>query len=259
MVVVAITQGFYVAVDPWCFYFMPRLANSLLYVTNFPLGILAFTSILFHWIEVIQTSIRTIKKEQMMKSINMNYKGKEVTVEDMVERVQFLQKLKIPFGVFLVLLTIAVYALMTAARLNSKYVVPLFAVLYALIGLCWLMLLAGFLIYGRRLIRLMPFELTKKVSRLTRKLTILSAFILLCFVVMAPTLLIVAPTTKNAALAQYAVVEILICFICFAICFVFIRWRRSFPFIVFGETHSQTGSQSSLRRAPTTDSASSPV
>ena len=101
----------------------------------------------------------------MMQNINKNYKGKDITLEEMVERVNFLQKLKIPFGVFLVGLTVAVFVLETLAHLNPESRELLRTVMFIMVMLCWVFLILGYLIYGRRLIKLMPFQLTKKVTR----------------------------------------------------------------------------------------------
>mmetsp|Transcript_13738 Transcript_13738/g.19051 ORF Transcript_13738/g.19051 Transcript_13738/m.19051 type:complete len:374 (-) Transcript_13738:23-1144(-) len=242
MLIVAVTESLYVIMDPWSLYFMPRIVNNLLFGTQYSVVITCFAAILFHWIEVVRTSIQTIRKENMMQNINVHYKGKEVTVEDMVERVKFLQKLKIPFALFLILLTAAIYVMEIFMALEPQLTTSLLAILNIMVGLCWLFMLLGFLIYGRRLIRLVPFQITKKVKKLTHKLTVLSAFILLLYIVVSPPLIVIPASSGASILGRYAAVQLLVWFVCFAICVVFMRWQKRFPFLVFGETsRSGTG------------------
>ena len=43
-------------------------------------------------------SLESLKKEHMLQKVSIYYKGKDITLEDMVSKVKFLKKLQIPFG-----------------------------------------------------------------------------------------------------------------------------------------------------------------
>src|SRR3954467_9124395 len=97
----------------------------------------------------------------MLASISINYKGKPITIEDMLQQARFLKKLKIPF-----VCTVAVIFLLVVMRAVTKHYgiiqVPSI-ILAAVVVLNWLACAGGFVIYGRRLVTLMPNSFSSKV------------------------------------------------------------------------------------------------
>src|SRR4051794_39581575 len=91
---------------------MPKIPNDMLQGSYFYLGIALFVSVLFHWIDLYHVSISTLKQEQMLQKINANYKGVQITVEDIVAKVTFLKKLRLPF--IICVLVIAVFQWLTS-------------------------------------------------------------------------------------------------------------------------------------------------
>ena len=95
----------------------------------------------------------------MMRKINSNYQ-KEVTVESVVEKVRFLKKLKYPFIVIIFINAVLMIVWAFFER-NGLYTIVLFAI--------WLIVFilncVGFLVYGRKLVSLMPKDIVKKVRR----------------------------------------------------------------------------------------------
>jgi hypothetical protein len=109
----------------------------------------------------------------MLQRISINYRGKSVTVEDMLKHATFLKKLKLPF-VILVATDTVLYLVVaiTMSISDSDAVVPeLLIVVYNCVIAIFISL--GFLVYGRRLVSLLPNQYCGKVKRLSFKLTIL--------------------------------------------------------------------------------------
>ena len=98
----------------------------------------------------------------MFQKINKNYKGKEVTLEEVVHKVKFLSRLKIPFAIFVVFVFVSMMSLSVLIGLDIQPVLLDYLV-HAQLAIYYLKLSVGFLIYGRKLVSLMPYEITKKV------------------------------------------------------------------------------------------------
>jgi hypothetical protein len=102
----------------------------------------------------------------------MNYKAKIVTVEEMLKQATFLKKLKFPF-IFIVL---TLFVLYVVEAVENSLGTPQTSLIVLAVYNClvWLLATGGFLIYGRRLVSLLPNNYSKKVKRLTFNLIILS-------------------------------------------------------------------------------------
>ena len=113
-------------------------------------------------IEVYQTALKALKREKMLQSINSKYPGIEITIEDVLTKVHFLSRLKIPFIISVLLLTIINEICQTVGVI---YAPSLFWLRTIYVALFWLILNIGYIIYGRKLLNLMPPELVKKVRK----------------------------------------------------------------------------------------------
>jgi hypothetical protein len=123
-------------------------------------------------VELYHMSVSKIKQENMLQSISINYKAKTVTVEDMLKQATFLKKLKFPF-IFTVTTLFVLNVVQAVEKSKGNQVVPM-VILTAYNVLNWLFCTGGFLIYGRRLVSLMPNHFSGRIRRLTTKLTLLS-------------------------------------------------------------------------------------
>lgn len=235
--VIALFQLIFLAIDPFSLYgIMNPLLNSFLNGPQWYLGIFAYASILFHWIDLYNVSVTSMRTENMLVNINKNYKGKQITLEQMVEKVNFLKKLRTPF--------ICVVASVFTFQIISNFLVYFLKnILYFLLFIfytqtLWLILTFGFIIYGRRLVSLMPPNLFKRVRKLTLKVTVLSCIKIISFLVY----IIVYNTvggypdpegyiTISFAIYYFVAVE------CFAMVMVFMKLNSQFPyfFVADGE------------------------
>jgi hypothetical protein len=108
----------------------------------------------------------------MLQSISINYKGKPITIEDILKQAKFLRRLKFPFvGTFIVIFLLDIVKAVT--KQHGITTVPS-AILAAVAAFAWLLCVLGFLIYGRRIVQLLPNKYSTKVKRLTVQLTGLS-------------------------------------------------------------------------------------
>jgi hypothetical protein len=112
---------------------MPSVANSLLAGSHFYLSFAVFVSILFHWIDLYNLSIKTLQHSYSFANQT------PITVEDMIEQVSFLRRLKLPFFVTVTLM--AVFQWVTV------YVPNLFPFFLAYCCVNYMLLSVGYLLY----------------------------------------------------------------------------------------------------------------
>ena len=66
-------------------------------VESIILGI--FIVILFHWIEFYYITLKTLKKEEMLKKINSRYSGTDITPDTIISKAKFALRFKLPLGI----------------------------------------------------------------------------------------------------------------------------------------------------------------
>jgi hypothetical protein len=115
----------------------------------------------------------------MLQSISINYRGSPITIEDILQQATFLKKLKIPFLCSVGL----IFALdvMKAITKQMGYIEAPSITLTSVVVLNWIVCAGGFLIYGRRIVQVLPNKFTSKVKRLTLQLTVMSVSIQISF------------------------------------------------------------------------------
>jgi len=235
----AIFQVLYLSIDPvGVFGIMSLLANWLVEGTDFYLGIFIYTSILFHWADIYYTSLTSIRTENMLRTINTNYKGTHVTVEQVVQKVVFLKKLKIPFAV--VVLSVMIFQIVSA--FNFYAILPF--IYYSTV--VWIVLMAGFVFYGRRLVSLMPPELFLRVRTLTLRVTILSV-IKVCSLLsydIGGWISISNIPTPGSTLAWTFTVSYFVFVECSAMIMVFAQPNKKWPFLFMADYSGKTNSGS---------------
>eukprot|EP00027_Filamoeba_sp_ATCC50430_P004017 CAMPEP_0168564506 /NCGR_PEP_ID=MMETSP0413-20121227/13288_1 /TAXON_ID=136452 /ORGANISM="Filamoeba nolandi, Strain NC-AS-23-1" /LENGTH=181 /DNA_ID=CAMNT_0008596195 /DNA_START=482 /DNA_END=1023 /DNA_ORIENTATION=- len=175
----------------------------------------------------------------------MNYRGKEVTVEDMVAQVQFLQRLKIPFLLAIFIIFCSDILLMIGSVLLK---LPLLhAILVAVVVVYYIGLIIGFFIYRRKLVAIMPFELTKKVKKLTFRVTALATYILVTIVIVSPLWVLFPPTTAAGALVAHIIFQIQIAVLCFFMMSVCLSWKKKFPWVSFNANQKSSSQYATPR------------
>jgi len=237
--VLAIFQVVYLSTDPLGLKgVVSGTANWEVEGTDFYIGIFVYTSILFHWVDIYYTSLTSIRTENMLRTINTNYKGTHVTVEQVVQKVVFLKKLKIPFLV--VVLSVMIFQIV--AGFYFAAILPF--IYYSTV--VWIVLMAGFVIYGRRLVSLMPPELFQRVRKLTLRVTILSVIkvlSLLSYIIGSWASASSIPTPAST-MAWSFTVSYFIFVECSAMIMVFAQPNKKWPFLFMADYSGKTSSGS---------------
>eukprot|EP01117_Protostelium_nocturnum_P013002 TRINITY_DN481_c0_g1_i1.p1 TRINITY_DN481_c0_g1~~TRINITY_DN481_c0_g1_i1.p1 ORF type:complete len:426 (-),score=102.38 TRINITY_DN481_c0_g1_i1:214-1491(-) len=130
--------------------------------------LMIFSSILLHWIELYQKSLKSIRKIAMMQKVNSRFQG-NVTIEDILLQVSFLKKFRIPYFFFsLISLGFSATSIYAEYRINTSLTYwGIYTLYFFYLMLLWIGFLIGFLWFGFRLGKIMPPGLEGKVKALT--------------------------------------------------------------------------------------------
>ncbi|PRP80791.1 hypothetical protein PROFUN_11531 [Planoprotostelium fungivorum] len=163
------------ALDYWgLFNILPYGAYNAIYYFIDWLYVLLFTVMLLHWAEIYQVTMKSIKTRDMMKKVNSNYVG-ELTIEEVMTSLTFLQRFKIPF----LAITGASFIMWLARTIGGLLIsnpfgwIVFFAFANAFYACVWLGCGVAFFIYGYRLIKLMPETMSAKIKSITSKMVII--------------------------------------------------------------------------------------
>jgi len=211
---------------------LPFFIIQLSYGLSFPLLSLLFTLVLFHWADVYQTTTKILRREEMLEKINSQYESK-VTLEDVVSKTRFMSKLRIPFLVlngfaFIVGLArdIAFVSIPPPRAIHYVWSV-VFLFLYFFEGI-------GFLIYGRKVVSVLPDILAVKMRRVTKSISIIAVLFISTFVLAG---LAFALTVDNAWVFVLGTsvwrLGLLVVVVFVLSLFVRPRMQRQFPYFVF--------------------------
>jgi len=147
----------------------PTGLSFLTYIET-PNLVLIFSVLLAYWIDFYQAILIKLKKEQMLKKINSAYQG-NVTFEDILEQISKMRKVKIFTAVLVILGYAAFITFMSLASTSTdgKSDLNSFVGMVSWFAFVWLLLGVGFMIFGLKLCKLMPVELSSRIQRLTYK------------------------------------------------------------------------------------------
>ncbi|PRP83779.1 hypothetical protein PROFUN_08977 [Planoprotostelium fungivorum] len=160
------------ALDWWGnFNILPSSVYNALYNLIDWLYIVLFVGILLHWAELYQKTMKSIRTRDMMKKVNSNYNG-EITVEQVMSNLTFLQRFKIPFiaiaGVtFLIWIARIIGSQLINDQKSWNVFFPFMILFYAVV---WIGFGIGFCFYGYKLMRVMPEAMGRKIRWITIKL-----------------------------------------------------------------------------------------
>lgn len=155
-------------IDPFG-YMVPYILILLWNSFTFLLGDLFLALILLHWIEVFYAATSALNKAEMIAKVNKTY-DPSVSVEQIQERFYRMTKFKAFFFGFFALSCIfqILWVIAIGLRRPMSHIVDRTALgLYILMSVIFF---SSFIIYGRKLRKLMPEELAGEVKTITWKI-----------------------------------------------------------------------------------------
>jgi len=147
----------------------PQAMVVLIYIET-PNLVLIFTVLLAYWIDFYQAILIKLRKEEMLKKINSSYQS-NVTFEDILQQIAKMRKVKILMGVLTVIGYVAfiVFIALALHSVENKQDLYSFVGMVTWFAFVWLLLGISFIIFGLRLCKLMPPQLSGRIQRLTYK------------------------------------------------------------------------------------------
>mmetsp|Transcript_3104 Transcript_3104/g.4250 ORF Transcript_3104/g.4250 Transcript_3104/m.4250 type:complete len:299 (+) Transcript_3104:1335-2231(+) len=256
---ICVMSFFVMAIDPIGQHnMMPDLLYKILVDIDEPLAVIAFLGVLLHWFELVRMSKRKLKHESMLQQINANYPGKPITMEDMLESIKFLKKFKMPF--YLLSAWTLVFSILCDA-FTTIHLLPLtFNCLQQVyFVLLWIAMTVGFFIIRKKLVALMPYQLSSQVRKMTLRVSVLCVFNLCIFIIFSTVEITATPQTAGETLAIFMVERSVVIFNCMVTCSTFLHFKKGFPFFSVSASSSFGISKSSGGTKGTTSNLDSNV
>ncbi|PRP86094.1 hypothetical protein PROFUN_03081 [Planoprotostelium fungivorum] len=205
------------ALDWWGTYnIMPFHFYNAIWMLIDWLFIVLFTGLLLHWAELYQKTMKSIKQRDMMMKVNSNYQG-ELTVEQVMTKLTFLQRFKIPF-----ILVTVISGSVWVGRIVGNYKIwtvsawrTFYPFEWSFFSTVWLLFGIIFTVYGIRLCRVMPEMMAHKMKMMTFKMI---AVLMLQILAALHTVIsnVVEHDTSKTIMRRDAItwtVRLLVCFI----------------------------------------------
>jgi len=135
-------------------------------------GVSILGLILFHWIEVFYMSVTAINTEQQLSKISVFNKGRDVSLDDIINKTNNMFRMKIPYIVCVAI--IALYQIPSVVFTLQYSILHSFISIGSIIllGLFYIIFCTAFVIYGRKISSLIPPELTNRFKYLNIKVEI---------------------------------------------------------------------------------------
>ncbi|PRP83121.1 hypothetical protein PROFUN_09800 [Planoprotostelium fungivorum] len=162
--------------DYWGVYgVMPPLAFFTFHAIIEWLLVGVFCAIVLHWVNIYNSTVKSIRRQEMIMKINSNY-AQTVSVEDVVQSVTFLKIFRLPY--------IAITGITLCITIARLFAIPLVTSVEGYGGfyrffnawflILWFLFGVAFAIYGYRLQRVMPPASSHKIQRVTGKLCLMA-------------------------------------------------------------------------------------
>lgn len=203
----------------------------------FPLMSTLYCIILFLWVDVYDTTIQVLKREEKLRKINKNY-NKETTLTDILEQTGKLNNVLHRFKIVIVSLNVGawIYQIVREALLSARVVttrVPwVQQVWLAYFGVVYLVETIGFFYYAPKLLSIMPSgQISKKMLRVTRIIRVQAIIFMICWVALVCILSIPAVNVGLFVFAEFVYRFIVFVILC-TIMSLFVRMERNWPFLV---------------------------
>ncbi|PRP80798.1 hypothetical protein PROFUN_11538 [Planoprotostelium fungivorum] len=160
--------------DYWGVYdVLPVLVYHGIYYFIDWLFVLVFCGILLDWAELYSVTMKAIRSREMMKKVHTNMTT-ELSLEEIMTRITFIQRFKIPF-----IVTAGLSFLVWVARVVGNVTITdpagyqvWFIFTPAYYAAVWLGFGVAFCIYGYRLIRVMPQATARTIRTKTIKMVV---------------------------------------------------------------------------------------
>ncbi|PRP74446.1 hypothetical protein PROFUN_06575 [Planoprotostelium fungivorum] len=148
----------------------PKVFFTLFYARDWILPV-CFSAILSHWVELYQYSLKSLRQQEMIRKINVNFSG-ALSMEDILKRIAFLQRFRIPFGIGS-LITIGLWILWIAGTYhftNPDAIKGLQMAYNSIQVAIWCLFFLGFVVCGIRLLGILPPTVAPKIRKMTYQL-----------------------------------------------------------------------------------------
>ncbi|PRP77646.1 carbonate dehydratase [Planoprotostelium fungivorum] len=141
----------------------------VLYFFKDNLLLFLYSTLLFHWAELYHVSIQKLKKEEMLRKIKPGYVG-NISVEDIIHNLNRASKFRFGY-LFICILSLLVFVGMVWSQWRAYWD---FYVSFYIIS--WVLCAAGYLLYGLKLLRIIPQLMKGKIITIMSCMAIFSVF-----------------------------------------------------------------------------------
>jgi len=147
------------------------------YILTDPMFLLIFSALLFHWAELYYSSIRKMKREEMLKKIKPGYQS-NLTIEEIMLKMNFISKFRfaylalavVSFGTYIG----QCYAQLAGRSLQIRDNYYTFYSVYMIV--LWIAFGVGYAIYGLRLIQIMPNGVSSRIKAIMMLIAAFAVF-----------------------------------------------------------------------------------
>jgi hypothetical protein len=208
----------------------PYLLYRYIFGAVFPCFSTLFCTILFHWKSIYDISIATLRREEMLRSINKNYKS-DVTLDDVLNATKIFKRSTLLYAIANVLAWVFQFIRETLLGLRvTSTKTAMQPIWMAFFGVLYFTESIGIVFYGFRLIRIMPPQIMRKMRTVTYK--IMGIAIVFCLAWMVITIML---TRKTPTASVYTAVELVsrtsFASILISVLTLFLSFTSEFPFI----------------------------
>jgi len=197
--------------------------------------------------EIYYTTTKILRREEMLEKINSKYKS-NVTLDSVLSNIGVMNKTKIPF----IILNILAFVIQEIRDIwygvtvnpQNDFSIPWLV----LMGFLYLIESIGFLIWGRRMVNILPQLMVKKLQRITRIIIVISLIFFLSYVYAGLAFIFVVHDAYTFIAAD-AVWRFMLLVIVIFVLSLFIKPSSTWP-LCFQRGHSRNTSNNSAGSPP---------
>jgi uncharacterized protein YneF (UPF0154 family) len=217
---------------------MPFYIDTLLGNSAPPLLYSSYFGILYHWIAFTQLALHSLAKANMWKKMG-RYQG-QVTVEQVAERIDIIERTRIPLIIFL-----TCYFIVVVAGSVLDFFFPQFRLVYVLrilqLGLL-VGIFVGFFVYRRRLQKILPEERKPLIDEETKVIFIVALLNIVPWFIFGPVAAVFSRNNPVNFVIVQAAGNYLFVFEEFVVYWVQVR---KWPLLQFSKNRTHTSTQHS--------------
>lgn len=159
-------------VDPLGTIYFPYWVISVWSAYRVCFGVVILGLILFHWIEVFNTALITINRNNQLNKIALHVKDKHITIEEVLAITERVFKMKVPYIICVGIISLFQIPVVITQIQYSVLSLTLGVVNLVLLASFYLFFEIGFLIYGKKISDIIPRQHTTRFRSLNRKVQI---------------------------------------------------------------------------------------